>query len=62
MKLYFNYVKVLSIWLAANPAAIHAATCGNGNRGNGICPNSSECCSQVRNNGFIGMVQILTDF
>ena len=33
------------------PSTGEAGTCGGGNVGNGICPNSNECCSQF---GFCG--------
>eukprot|EP00804_Cyclotella_cryptica_P029871 CCRYP_010789-RB/>CCRYP_010789-RB protein AED:0.05 eAED:0.05 QI:452/1/1/1/0.33/0.25/4/120/352 len=45
MKITTGAIQLVSIGLLANTKMILAATCGNGNRGDGICANNM-CCSQ----------------
>ena len=44
MKLFLG---VFPLLLAAKLGSVSAATCGGGNRGDGICP-GDQCCSEVR--------------
>ena len=41
------FLGVLPLLLAAKMGSVSAATCGGGNRGDGIC-SGDECCSEVR--------------
>jgi hypothetical protein len=39
-----------------NPTQPGGGTCGEGNVGNGMCADTTECCSEVRNENAVSMV------